>query len=277
MNVVMIALRQRTGRGRCGFLNNALILAFVLAASFVASPAAANPRFAALTVDAHTGKILFARNADAQRYPASLTKVMTLYCLFEELKAGRMKLDTPITMSAHAAAQPPSKIGLKPGSTLRVEDAIGLLVTKSANDVAAAVAEAISGSESRFAERMTQTAKRLGMTRTRFRNASGLPDNQQVTTARDMATLALRLQADFPQYYHYFSLPSYTFRGRTYPTHNKLIGRYKGTDGVKTGYIRASGFNLTASVRRDGKHLIGVVMGGRTGATRNKYMMSMLD
>src|SRR5690606_36687419 len=201
----------------------------------------------------------------------------TLYCLFEELKAGRVMLDTPITMSAHAAAQPPSKIGLMPGSTLRVEEAIGLLMTKSANDVAAAVAEAISGSESRFAERMTQTAKRLGMTRTRFRNASGLPDNQQVTTARDMATLALRLQADFPQYYHYFSLPSYTFRGRTCPTHNKLIGRYKGTDGVKTGYIRASGFNLTASVRRDGKHLIGVVMCGRTGATRKKYMMSMLD
>lgn len=238
--------------------------------------ARAEAPFAAIAVDAQTGRILFSRDADAQRYPASLTKIMTLYVLFEELEAGRMSLDTPLTVSKHAASMQPSKIGLAAGATISVENAIKALVTKSANDIAVAVAEGVSGTESAFAQRMTQTARSIGMTRTRFRNANGLPNGQQVTTARDMATLGLRIQVDFPQYYHYFSLRSFTYRGRTYRNHNRLLGAYDGADGIKTGYTRASGYNLTASVRRQGRHVIGVVMGGRTGASRNEYMKSML-
>jgi D-alanyl-D-alanine carboxypeptidase len=238
--------------------------------------ARAEAPFAAIAVDAQTGRILFSRDADAQRYPASLTKIMTLYVLFEELEAGRMALDTPLTVSQHAASMQPSKLGLAAGTTISVENAIKALVTKSANDIAVAVAEGVSGTESAFAQRMTQTARSIGMTRSRFRNANGLPNGQQVTTARDMATLGLRIQVDFPQYYHYFSLRSFTYRGRTYRNHNRLLGAYDGADGIKTGYTRASGYNLTASVRRQGRHVIGVVMGGRTGASRNEYMKSML-
>jgi D-alanyl-D-alanine carboxypeptidase len=230
-----------------------------------------------MAVDAHNGNVLFSQNADAPRYPASLTKVMTLYILFEELKAERLKLNSPLKCSVHGASRPPSKLGLRPGDTVSVEDAIKALVTRSANDVAATIAENISGSEKAFAARMTATAKLLGMTRTTFRNASGLPDPQQVTTARDMATLSLRIQRDFPQYYQYFRITSFTYKGRTIRTHNRLLGKYPGTDGIKTGYIHASGYNLTTSVARKGKRLVGVVMGGRSGAARNSYMMKMLD
>ncbi len=254
------------------------ILFIALAAIPIAAPAPAEARerFAAVTVDAHTGTILFSRNADARRYPASLTKIMTLYVLFEELKAGRLTLQSKFTVSRHAASMQPSKIGLPAGATISVENAIKALVTKSANDIAVVVAEGVSGTESAFARRMTQTARRIGMTRSQFRNASGLPNSQQVTTARDMATLGLRVQRDFPQFYHYFSLRSFTFRGRTYRTHNRLLGRYEGTNGIKTGYTRASGYNLTASVVRGRRHLVGVVMGGRSGRSRNAYMRTML-
>jgi D-alanyl-D-alanine carboxypeptidase len=241
------------------------------------SPATAASGFSALVVDAHTGKVLFTENPDAPRYPASLTKVMTLYILFEELKAQRMTLNSALKCSFHGASRPPSKLGLRPGDTVSVEDAIKALVTRSANDVAATIAENISGSEKAFAVRMTNKARALGMTRTIFRNASGLPDPGQVTTARDMATLGLRIQRDFPEYYSYFRISSFNYKGRVIRTHNRLIGKYQGTDGIKTGYIRASGFNLTTSVARKGKRLVGVVMGGRTGASRNAYMMKMLD
>jgi D-alanyl-D-alanine carboxypeptidase len=248
----------------------------VPAVSNEADEADARQKYAGIVIDANNGKVVYSRNADARRYPASLTKIMTLYVLFEELNAGRMSKATRLKVSAHAAAQAPSKIGLKPGETISVEDAINALVTKSANDVAVVVAEAIGGSESGFARRMTDTARRIGMKRTTFRNASGLPNPGQVTTARDMATLGLRVQRDFPQWYPYFATRSFTFRGKTYRTHNRLLGRFAGTDGIKTGYTRASGFNLTSSVRRDGKHLVGVVLGGRTGASRDRQMKVLL-
>lgn len=239
--------------------------------------ATANPKFAAVTVDARTGSVLFAENMDETRYPASLTKMMTLYLLFEEMNAGRLKLNSPIKMSARAAGMAPSKLGVKPGGSITVETAIRALVVKSANDVAAAVAERISGSEKAFAQRMTNTARALGMSRTTFANASGLPNPRQITTARDMATLGLRLMRDFPQYYPYFRTRSFVYAGRTITGHNRLLGSYDGTDGIKTGFINASGFNLVSSVRRGDKRLVGVVMGGRTGASRDAYMKKMLS
>ena len=253
-----------------------LLVALFLAVQ-VTAPAAANPRFAAIVVDAKSGKVVFERNADETRFPASLTKMMTLYLLFEDVKAGRITLDTKLPVSAHAARQPPSNVGLKAGQSIRAEDAIKVLVTKSANDVAAVVGEALSGSVSAFAKRMTGKARQLGMTRTTFRNASGLPDPKQVTTARDMATLGLRIQRDFPEMYKAFSLRSYTYSGRSYRNHNGLLGKVGGMDGIKTGYIRASGFNLCASVERDNKRIVAVVMGGRTAASRNHYMAGLIE
>ena len=240
-------------------------------------PSRAAGGFSAVTVDARSGKVLFSVEPDSQRYPASLTKVMTLYIVFQELKAGRLKLNSPLTASHYSAGRPPSRLGLKAGEKITVENAIKALVTRSANDVAATIGENISGSEKAFAVRMTKTARALGMTRSTFRNASGLPDSKQVTTARDMATLSLRIQRDFPQYYPYFRISSFTYKGTVIRTHNRLLGRFAGTDGIKTGYINASGFNLTSSVARSGKRLVGVVMGARTGASRNKYMMTMLE
>lgn len=254
-------------------------LRLLLAATFIAAslePASARG-FSALCVDAHTGEVLFSQAADAQRHPASLTKVMTLYVLFEEINAGRMTMATRLKVSRHAAARPPSRLGLKAGDTIAVEDAVKALVTRSANDVAATIGENISGSEAAFAERMTRTARSIGMTRTTFRNASGLPNPAQVTTARDMATLGLRIQRDFPQYYPYFSIRSFTYKGRMVRTHNRLLGRFKGADGIKTGYIHASGFNLTTSAARGGRRMVGVVMGANSSGARNQYMMKMLD
>jgi D-alanyl-D-alanine carboxypeptidase len=259
---------------------HARLLIITLALSLYAICAAtaqAASGFSAMTVDAHTGKVLFSQNPDQARYPASLTKVMTLYILFEELKAGRLTLHSPLKCSAHGASRPPSKLGLRPGEMVKVEDAIKALVTRSANDVAATIAENISGSEKAFALRMTNTSRALGMSRTTFRNASGLPDPQQITTARDMATLSLRIQRDFPQYYHYFRITGFTYKGKLIRTHNRLLGKFQGTDGIKTGYIRASGYNLTTSAARKGKRLVGVVMGGKTGSARNAYMMQMLN
>jgi D-alanyl-D-alanine carboxypeptidase len=237
----------------------------------------AGGKFAAVTVDARTGDILFSKDMDGIRHPASLTKMMTLYIIFEELKSGRIKLSTPLNVSSRAAKMAPSKLALKPGTTITVETAIKALVIKSANDVAAVVGENLEGTEGAFAARMTRTARSIGMSRTTYRNASGLPNPGQVTTARDQATLGLRLMRDFPQYYPYFRAQSFTFRGRTIRTHNRLVGRFQGTDGIKTGYINASGYNLVTSVKRDDKRLVGVVLGGRTAGARNSYMVSMLS
>lgn len=242
----------------------------------LAAPAEAAPKFSAIAVDARTGKILFAKNADAKRYPASLTKMMTLYLVFEDLKAKRISMSTPLRVSRYAASRPPSKLGFKPGKTIRVRDAIRALVTKSANDVATAIAENLGGTETGFARRMTRTAHRIGMTRSTFRNASGLPNRSQLTTARDMATLGLRLQRDFPRYYKFFAIKRFTYRGRRYGNHNRLLGRIQGVDGIKTGYTRASGFNLTSSARRGKKRIVAVVMGGRTGGSRNRYMAALI-
>jgi D-alanyl-D-alanine carboxypeptidase len=230
-----------------------------------------------MTVDARNGKVLFAENADATRHPASLTKMMTLYLVFQDLSTGKIKLDSPIKMSARATGMAPSKLGVKTGQSITVETAIRALVVKSANDVAAAVAENLGGSEKAFAQRMTSTARNIGMSRTTFLNASGLPNPGQITTARDMATLGLRLMRDFPQYYPYFRTRSFVYQGRTIKGHNKLLGTYEGTDGIKTGYINASGFNLVSSVRRGDKRLVGVVLGGKSGASRDAYMKQMLS
>ncbi len=255
---------------------SALLVVLVCLAS-AAAPALAKVRFSAISIDARTGKVLYANDADGLRHPASLTKVMTLYLLFQDLKSGKIKLNSTIRISARAAAMAPSKLGVKPGTAISVETAIKAIVVKSANDVATAVGENLGGTEQAFAARMTTTAHALGMSRTLFRNASGLPNPAQVTTARDMATLSLRIQRDFPQYYPYFRTMAFTYRGKTIRTHNRLLGRYKGTDGIKTGYIAASGFNLTTSALRGGKRVVGVVLGAKSGSARNAYMMKMLD
>ncbi|MCF3935750.1 serine hydrolase [Acuticoccus sp. M5D2P5] len=243
----------------------------------LSGPAAANEKYAGYVYDVIGGKVLYQDDADKQRYPASLTKIMTLYIVFEELAARRLSLDDKFTVSAYAAARPPSKIGFKPGGTIAVRDAIKALVTKSANDVATAVGENIAGSESAFAERMTRTAKRLGMQNTVFRNAHGLPHPQQHTSAHDMALLGIAIQRDFPQYYGVFQTRVFEYSNRRYGNHNKLLGRVEGVDGIKTGYIRASGFNLVTSVRRDGRHIVAVVMGGRTGASRDSHMRELVE
>jgi D-alanyl-D-alanine carboxypeptidase len=240
------------------------------------APAAANPKYAAIVVDANTGKTLYARNAESQRFPASLTKMMTLYVLFEELDAGRVKLTTPFSVSAVAARQAPSKLGLKAGSSIKAEDAILGLVTKSANDVAVVVAENVSGSISSFAARMNRTARALGMKNTTFRNPNGLPDAAQVTTAHDMARLGLALQDRFPAYYKYFGKRSFTYRGARIRNHNRLLGSVEGVDGIKTGYIRASGFNIVTNVNRDGRHIVAVVMGGKTASRRDAQMRQLI-
>lgn len=253
-----------------------LALLSVLLHGHLADAAEANAKFAAVTVDARNGKLLYSENADAIRHPASLTKMMTLYILFQDLKSGKIKLESPIRVSARAASMAPSKLGVKPGNSITVETAIKALVVKSANDVACAVAENLGGTESAFALRMTRTARAIGMSRTNFANASGLPNDAQVTTARDMATLGLRLMRDFPEYYPYFRTQRFTYKGQTVNGHNRLLGKYEGTDGIKTGYINASGFNLVSSVRRGDKRLVGVVLGGNTGASRDAYMKKML-
>jgi D-alanyl-D-alanine carboxypeptidase len=237
----------------------------------------ASPRYAAIVLDAKSGKTLHEASADALRHPASLTKIMTLYMLFEQLEAGKLKLHSPMEVSAHAAAQPPTKIGVKPGQTLMVEDAIKSLVTKSANDAAAVIAEALAGSEEEFARQMTRKARALGMNRTVYRNASGLPDMAQVTTAREQAILGLAIQERFPRYYRYFSLTGFTYRGHAMRNHNKLLGRVQGVDGIKTGYTRASGFNLVSSVRRSDRHIIAVVLGGSSGAQRDTRMRTLIE
>jgi D-alanyl-D-alanine carboxypeptidase len=241
------------------------------------SAAWAGVKFSAVTVDARSGAIILDEDSNGLRHPASLTKMMTLYVLFQDLRAKRVKLSTPLRVSSRAAGMAPSKLGLKAGTTITVEQAIKALVIKSANDAAATVGENLGGTESAFAQRMTRTARSIGMSRTVFKNASGLPNPAQVTTARDMATLGLRLMRDFPEYYPYFRLTSFTFRGKTIRGHNQLVGRYSGTDGIKTGYVNASGFNLVSSTKRGDKRLVGVVMGGKSASRRNRYMMTIME
>ena len=251
------------------------IAALLLLVSLISAPAQA--RYASIVVDAETGQVLHAANPDTQKYPASLTKIMTLYMTFEALETGRWKLNQKLKASKRAAGMSPSKLGLKAGDRITVKDAILALITKSANDAAVVIAESLGGTEIEFAKMMTAKAKQLGMKRTSFRNASGLPNRRQKSTARDMAKLAIALRRDFPKHYAYFSTQKFSYRGRTYRNHNKLLARYEGTDGIKTGYIRASGFNLVASVTRNNRRLIGVVFGGKSSRSRDAHMVKLLD
>ncbi|KJS36741.1 MAG: hypothetical protein VR70_13680 [Rhodospirillaceae bacterium BRH_c57] len=240
-----------------------------------ASPALA--RYASIVIDVESGRVLYARNADTRKHPASLTKMMTLYMLFEAMEKGKANLKTRLPVSARATGQPPTKLGLRQGDSIAVEDAIKALVTRSANDVAVVVAEFLGGSEVNFASMMTKRAHGLGMTNTTFRNASGLPNAAQLSTARDMATLAIALRRDYPQRYHFFGITSFQWAGKTIRSHNHVLRKYEGADGLKTGYINASGFNVATSARRNGRNLVGVVFGGKTSGWRDRHMMTLLD
>ncbi|MFH1345589.1 MAG: serine hydrolase [Pseudomonadota bacterium] len=235
-----------------------------------------SPAFASIIVDANSGATLAANNPDAIRFPASLTKIMTLYLLFERLESGKLKLDSELEVSEYASQQAPTKLGLRPGQTIKVEDAIKGLVTRSANDASVVIAEAIAGDVEDFAKLMTRKARALGMSKTVYRNPNGLPNSEQVTTARDQATLGRAIQERFPRYYRYFSTSSFVYRGHAIRNHNRLLGKVEGVDGIKTGYTRASGFNLVTSMRRGNRHLVGVVLGGRSGASRDAIMRNLL-
>ena len=233
--------------------------------------------YAAMVVDTRSGKILYENDADDLRYPASLTKLMTLFIVFEDIKAGRISLDDSLYVSAYAASRPPSRLGLKAGSTITLGDAVQALAVKSANDVAAVIAENVGGSEAAFSKRMTQMAAALGMSHTRYVNASGLPDKQQITTARDMAILGRALKTRHPDLCRYFSARSFTYNGHTYRSTNRLLGKVPGVDGMKTGYIRDSGYNLVASAHRGRKSIIVVVIGGSTGKARNDAVTKLVQ
>ncbi len=255
------------------------VLAATLAASFLMTHqanAGGNAKHAAIVIDANTGKVLYSDNPDAPRHPASLTKMMTLYMLFEALEAGRISKSSAVPISKHAASMAPTKLGAKAGTSITVETAILGLVTKSANDAAAASGELLGGSEGQFAQMMTAKARSLGMKNTRFYNASGLPDPRQITTARDMAVLGIALRTDFPQYYGYFSVRSFTYGRSRLANHNKLLGRVAGVDGIKTGYTRMSGFNLVSSVSLNNKKLVTVVLGGQSGRSRDAEVAMLI-
>lgn len=256
------------------------LLTMFLAGLFLAPQnltASANEKYASIVIDMESGQVLHARNADAPRYPASLTKVMTLYMVFEALDEGTIALTDEMNVSAKAAKASPSKLGLRMGSTITVEQGINALVTKSANDVAIVIAEHLGGSESRFAALMTVKARSLGLRDTRFYNASGLPDARQVSTARDMAKLAEAMLVNHRDQYDYFSQRSFKFGNVTHRNHNRLLGLVDGVDGIKTGYTRASGFNLMSSAERDGNRVIVVMLGGRTSAARNAHVTDLLE
>ncbi|MBL4692352.1 MAG: D-alanyl-D-alanine carboxypeptidase [Magnetovibrio sp.] len=255
----------------------AFCIVLVALAVFGLAPQPAYAKYASLVLDADTGQVLHEVNADTRNYPASLTKMMTLYLMFEAIDERRMRLDDRILISRHAARQPPSKLGIRAGRTISVENAIRALAIKSANDIAAAVAEHMAGSERQFALLMTAKARSLGMSNTTFRNASGLMHRSQLSSARDMATMARAMLLHFPHKYGYFSEKQFSYAGKVYKTHNKLLLNYEGTDGIKTGYIRASGFNLVASVKRGNKRLIGVVFGAKNSKIRNRHMVSLLE
>ncbi len=245
--------------------------------ALIAGTPSAQARYAAIVLDADNGRVLYAANPDTRNHPASLTKMMTLYMVFEALESGRLTLQKKLVVSRRASGVSPSKLGLKKGEVITVEAVILALVTKSANDAAVVAAEALGGTEVKFARLMNAKAKELGMHRTTFRNASGLPNRRQRSTARDMATLARSLIQDFPKQYSYFSRQNYTFRGKRFKNHNNLLRTFPGTDGIKTGYIRASGFNLAASAKRKDRRLIAVVFGGRTAGSRDKHIARLLE
>ncbi len=268
-------------------LFTALGLALATALGGVASPAMAqvpyfqlipqnSSKYAAIVVDAKTGEVLYAKRADAPRYPASITKVMTLYLAFEALAAGKIDLDEPVMFSPRAAAQPPTKIGVRAGDSITVQQAMEAMVTRSANDAAVAMAEKLGGTEQRFAALMTLRAQELGMTNTHFANPHGLPDSRNISSARDLAILSRAVMRDYPQYYRLFSTKNFAFRGQNIRNHNGLLYRMDGVDGLKTGFTNASGFNLAVSAVRDGRRLIAVVMGGPNVATRDKVAEGLL-
>lgn len=254
-----------------------LAIAFLFTIPVIAALPASAEKYASIVIDADTNEVLHARHADAPRYPASLTKVMTLYMTFDALKTGELTLNEKLPVSRRAAGQAPSSLRLKTGSTITVHDAIDALVTKSANDVACVLAERLGGSEARFARLMTAKARSLGMKSTRFRNASGLPDTRQLTTARDMAILAEAILAEHSDYYHFFSKTRFRWGSKTYKNHNALLDSVEGVDGIKTGYTRASGFNLMASAKRDGRRVITVMLGGRTAKSRNTHVAELIE
>lgn len=257
-------------------LTKCRVLSF-LSILFIQITLNARPIPASFVMDAHTGEVLHASNAERRVIPASLTKMMTIYMLFESLREGRSTLDTPLYVSAHAAAQIPCKLFLKRGTHVSVRRALLGMIVKSANDASVAVAEHLGGSESKFAQMMTHKAHQLGMTQTLFYNCSGVPNKRQITTARDMAILAQALIRDFPEYYHYFSTPTIDIKGRAYKNHNKLLGRVQGVDGIKTGYTNASGFNLTTSAVYNNRRIIAVVMGGTSGRARDAKMHNLIQ
>jgi len=261
---------------RPGQMLLALLVVFVFAGISV-SAAKANAKYAGIVIDAKSGKTLYSYRADSLRYPASLTKMMTMYMMFEALESGKLKKNTRIRMSRYAASKPPSKLGIKPGRSIAAEHAILALATKSANDVAAAVAEHLGGSEANFGKMMTRKARNLGMSRTTFKNASGLTAKGQLTTARDMARLGIALREHFPQYYHYFSRRSFKYGKANYRNHNRLLGAVRGVDGIKTGYTRASGFNLVSSVEDNRRSIVAVVIGGKSGKSRNAQMRKLIS
>ncbi len=266
--------------GTTGIVPTLVMVCAVTASALWSRPAAAqigSDRYASFVMDVANGQVLEAVNADEPRYPASLTKLMTIYLLFEALRDHRVTLDQPVPVSAHAASMPPSKLGLLPGTYITVQQALLGLVTKSANDAAAALGELLGGDEPQFAQMMTLRARALGMSRTTFRNASGWPDPDQVTTARDLALLARHLIQDYPDEYRYFSVPSFVFHGRVIPNHDHMLQTYPGADGLKTGYIDASGCNLVTSAVRGDVRLVGVVMGASNGSERDMHMASLLD
>lgn len=251
--------------------------AWVILALWAFSSSAMAKQYSALVVEPESGRVLFERDADGLRHPASVTKMMTLYLVFEALDRGEVTLDTPLEVSPNAVLKPPSRLGLRPGDSIRVEDAILALVTRSANDVATVIAENLGGTEIAFAEMMTAKARSLGMRDSVFRNASGLPDPAQWTTARDMYRLGRALIFDYPRYYPYFSTPRFYYRGQGFDNHNHLMETYPGMDGIKTGFINSSGFNLVASAKQEGRRLIGVVFGGPSAVRRDRHMREILD
>ena len=254
-----------------------IVMALAWAVPAAATSLYAVPKYAAFMINSDTGEVLYARQADAPRFPASITKVMTLYVAFEELGAGRLRDNDLITISTFAAAQPPSKLGLRPGSTISVREAMGVIATRSANDIAVALAEHIAGSQSEFAARMTRTARRLGMSRTTFLNATGLPNPGHTTTARDIATLSRALIREFPARYPMFSQVTFDYEGQQIGNHNHLLSTLPGVDGIKTGYTNAAGYTLAASAAHDGVRLIAVVLGGPNRMMRDNNVTELLD
>lgn len=270
------AMRQVAAKlGRT--LSAIVTICFILALAASLSPHAARAAsYSAIVVDADTGRVLHAQDPDAARYPASLTKMMTLYMTFDALKEGRLKMNQRLPISAHAAAQPYG-IDLRAGQTISVHDAILAAITKSANNAAVVLAEAMGGTEAKFADMMTKRARQLGMTNTQFKNASGLPNSKQKSTARDMARLGIALVKNHKDYYSYFSTAQFEWKDAVIPNHNHILTRYDGADGIKTGYIAASGFNLVASAKRDGHRIVAVVFGGSSVKARDNRMVQLLD